>query len=289
MYWQLAEQAFHKISTYLGPLFDIAVVAFMIYRLLLLVRGSRAWQIILGLAFFIVTLWFSDLAGMRTLNWILDKGITLGPVAVVILFYPELRQALEQFGRLGFWRQSFAVIPDENTSDLIEAIVRAVNDMASRSLGALLVFERINRLDDVAANGIRMDATISSELLTAVFTPHNPLHDGAAIIRGSRLLSAACQLPMSDNPLDPAVHMRHRAAVGMTEQSDAICVVVSEERGQVSVAAEGILRRGVPADQLREVLLQVYHKPQKPLAPLLRLRKQVDKAVAKVRNRSNAG
>ena len=280
-------QFYHNLgSLLLSRFFDVAVVSVVVYRLLLLARGTRAWQIMWGIGLFVLALWVSEHFHLLTLHWLLDKGVTLGPVAVVILLYPELRQALEQFGRLGFWRRSFGVTSDEQNAQAVDEVLLAVAEMASRRMGALIVFERINRIDPIAESGVIINAQITSRLLKAIFSPGNPLHDGAVVIRGDRILAAACQLPMSESPLDSVLHMRHRAALGIAEESDALCVVVSEERGQISISAEGILQRGVTLDQLRDTLLQVYRLPSASLAPLLKLRRQMDKAVAKVRNRS---
>ena len=241
-------------------LIDVLLVAFLIYRLLLIVRGTRAWRILLGVLFFVLVLWLSGMAGFRTLHWLLDKATILGPVALVILFLPELRQAIEGVGKLGAQPlRSIASAPaadepmDERT---IDEVVTALFALGSERVGALVVVETTHELGDVAMTGVPMGhARISAPFLRSVFYGQNPLHDGAALVRGDDVVAAACRLPLSENPtLDPAVHMRHRAAVGVTEATDCIALVVSEERGAVSLAREGVLTRMEHPRQLREAL-----------------------------------
>jgi diadenylate cyclase len=235
---------------------DILLVAYLIYRLLLLVRGTRAWRILGGIFIFVMLLVGSAHLQLTTLHWILDKATLLAPVALVILLLPELRQALEGFGKLGFWPQRIgAAFETKTESRAIEEIVSAVAELAAQSVGALIVIERGAPLDEIVANGVRLDAKVSAPLLGSIFFEKNPLHDGAVIVRGDTIVAAACRLPLSESVrLDQNVHMRHRAAVGATEALDCIAVVVSEERGTISVASEGRLRRLGSHMELREIL-----------------------------------
>ncbi len=234
---------------------DILLVAFLIYKLFMLVRGTRAWRILGGVVIFVIMLAASKALGLTTVHWLLDKGTVLAPVALVILLLPELRQAIEGFGKLGFWPQKLGVFETQTEVRTIEEIVAAVAEMAAARVGALIVLERTANLDEVIANGVRLDAQVSNELLNSIFYEGNPLHDGAAIIRGDRVVAAACRLPLSESErLDNHVHMRHRAAVGVTEELDCVTVVVSEERGTISVAIDGRLRVLASHVELREVL-----------------------------------
>ena len=244
----------------LRAIVDIAVVSYVLYRLILLARGRRAWQILIGLGVFFVLVVASDRLGLITLNWLLHQITPLGPVAVVILLYPELREVLERLGRLDFWGAPLHVVHRETLAETIEDIVRAAATLlAPRKTGALIVIERETRLDDIVATGTALDAQVSSELLATLFYNGTPLHDGAVIIRGGRIVAAGCYLPLSDSPnIATHVHTRHRAAIGESENSDAVVVVVSEERGTVSLAIGGKLISGLNETTLREKLQEAF-------------------------------
>lgn len=238
---------------------DIFLVAFVIYRLILLAKGRRAWQILIGLIVFFVLVWFSELVGFVTVNWLLRQVTPLGPVAIVILLYPELREVLERLGRLDFWGAPLHVTHREDMTDPIEQVVRVASLLAPRKTGALIVMEREIGLDDIAATGTPLDAEVTSELLGTIFQVGTPLHDGAVLIRGRRIQAAGCTLPLSDSPnIAPNVHMRHRAAMGVSERSDALVVVISEERGTISLAMNGKLMQGLKPEALREKLLEAF-------------------------------
>ena len=236
---------------------DILLVTYLFYRLLGLVwrklRGTRSWRLILGGFSYVAVMYVSKRVGLETMSWLLDKGIILLPVALVILFLPEIRSTLESFGKL--WSTSFASPGSHAESRTIEEIVAAVTELSAAHVGALIVIERMASLDEVIANGVSLKAEVSAALLNSVFYEGNPLHDGAAVIRRDMVAAAACRLPLSEsNRLDKAMHMRHRAGVGVTELSDCLCVIVSEERGSISVAIEGKLRRLANHMELREIL-----------------------------------
>ena len=244
---------------------DVSLVAYILYRLLLLVRGTRAWRILFGVFVFVLVLWLSDVLHLTALHWILDKATLLGPVALAILFLPELRAAIEGLTKFRFFPQGLVT----GTSDVdldkreIEEIVAACGELAEDNVGALIVVEKEGRLDEVAGSGVPLGAAVTKTLLLSIFYGENPLHDGAAVIRGERILAAACRLPLSESSrLDSTLHMRHRAAVGITEATDALSIVVSEERGTVSVAKEGVLRRMSGLGELREVLRAELTKPE---------------------------
>lgn len=237
---------------------DILLVAFLIYKLFTLVKGGRAWRIVGGVFAFVILLIASELLELTALHWILDKATILLPVCIVILFLPELRQALEGFGRLGLWTQKLVGAADENTdaqAPTLEAIVSASAEMAASRIGALMVLERGNSLDEIVANGVLLDARVAAPLLIAVFYEGNPLHDGALVIRGDKILAGACRLPLSESPLlNPTMHMRHRAGIGVTEIHDCIVIIVSEERGTIGVAMDGNYREMQNQGELRDTL-----------------------------------
>ncbi len=238
---------------------DILIVTYILYRLFMLIRGSRAWRIVLGIAGFVLLLYVSGKVELSALNWLLDKATILGPVALVILFLPELRQAIEGLGRLRLGKlqisPKFTNTVLKTEARTIEELVAAVTELATESTGALIVIERGAPLDEIAHNGVEVNARVSAPLLGSIFYEGNPLHDGAAIVRGDQIISAACRLPLSDsNRLSQNVHMRHRAGLGVTEQLDCIAIIVSEERATISYAKEGRLRKLANAHELRDFL-----------------------------------
>lgn len=215
----------------------------------------------------------SKILKLDTLSYILDRATTLGPVALVILFLPELRQALEGFGKLLPQR----IGTPERTVDAhsIEEIVASASEMAEGKVGALIVVEREAHLDPVISNGSPIDATVSAPLLVSIFYEGNPLHDGAVVIRGNRIVAAACRLPNSESMrIDPHVHLRHRAAVGVTEANDCLVIVVSEERGRISLAIEGRLTTLSGSDELRSKLNQLLRGDEPKRTPRRRSKPQ---------------
>ncbi|MEN6357951.1 MAG: diadenylate cyclase CdaA [Armatimonadota bacterium] len=235
------------ISTF----FDIIFVAALVYWLIMLSKRSRAWQIIWGLLLFLFLVPITDWLHLQTLNYLLRSFLPLGPVAIVILFLPELRHALENMGRFAGWGAGLAVMDEEDRSSLIDVIVKATCRMSERQIGALIVIEREGSLDDIAATGTRLDAQASEGLIGSIFNPGSPLHDGAVIIRGNRIIAAGCTLPLSESAhVGTMIHTRHKAALGVAEESDAAVVVVSEETGTISLALEGKLHRGLTEESL---------------------------------------
>jgi diadenylate cyclase len=240
---------------YVAPILDILLVAAIIYSLIMLAKGTRAWQILMGLIVFLFIYALSDLLQFRTLFWLLRQMVPLAPVALVILFYPELRYFLEEMGRVQFWRSRLPLLPKEDINRLINVVVKVASELASKQIGALIVLEREEGLDDLIATGTRLDAAVSPELLSTLFHRGTLLHDGAVIIRGDRVIAAGCLLPLTDNPsVSSAIHTRHRAAIGVSERSDAIVVIISEETGAISLSYEGKLVRGLKPEMLRERL-----------------------------------
>ncbi len=243
----------------------------------MLVRGTRGWRILLGLLVFAAALTLSDVLNLVTLHWILEKATMLGPVALVILFLPELRQTLEGLTKFSLMPERVVEAGHEKTLDrtAVEEIVGAVTEMARDRIGAILVIETGAHMDEIAANGVPLNAKISSSLLGSIFFGQNPLHDGAVIIRGDSILAAACRLPLSESArIDKTLHMRHRAAIGVTEQNDAVSIVVSEERGTISVVQEGKLQLLKTSAELREFLINQVTKDESRPEPIRPFRKK---------------
>lgn len=239
-------------------LVDILVVAYLIYRLLILIRGQRAWRVVGGVMAFMVMLFLSDRLQLSTVHWMLDKATVLAPVSLVILLLPELRQALEGFGKLGHWTQKLVGADDVQISaqaQTVEEIVAAAAEMSNSRTGALMILERATQLDDIVSNGMQLDAKVSSPLLVSIFFEGNPLHDGAVIIRGDKIIAGACRLPLSESPLlSPHMHMRHRAGVGVTEMFDCVAIIVSEERGTMGISVDGEYQALHNQGELRDAL-----------------------------------
>jgi len=253
---------------------DVLLVAFIIYKILSIIKGTQGIRILAGIATFVLALYLSKWLELNTLNWLLDKATLLGPVALVILLLPELRQALEGLGKLGLWPDRLVASDTHSATHTIEEVVAAVAELSAERVGALIVFERTANMDDIIEKGIKLDAVVSAPLINSMFYGANPLHDGAAIIRGDRVVAAACRLPLSESSrLDSTAHMRHRAAVGVTESIDAFSVVVSEERGTISYAVNGRLQRVSTPAELREAMVRELQTPES------------EKLVSKVRSR----
>jgi diadenylate cyclase len=245
-------------KTVVSTIADVVLVALAVYWVIMLSKRRPAWQILWGLAVYFILVWATDLLQLHTLNFLLKSFLYVLPVAIVILFQPELRQMLENMGSVAGWGRGLATMPTGEVSSLIQVITRSATRMSERQIGALIVIERESPLDDLAATGTRLNAAVSEELMGSIFNPGSPLHDGAVIIRGSRILAAGCTLPLSESAhVGTMIHTRHKAALGVAEESDAAVVVVSEETGTISLALEGKLYRGLDeaslADWLRNI------------------------------------
>lgn len=237
---------------------DMVLVAIVLYKLYVLIRDTRAVALLKGLIVLLVATLVSKWLSLNVINWLLQKTMTVVLVALPIVFQPELRRALEQLGRGRLFSKS-AFLNEEETKNLLEELVRAVAALAKNKIGALLVFERETGLNDYIETGIKIDGLVSSEFLTNIFIPNTPLHDGAAIVRGNRVMAAGCILPLSeDRSLGKELGTRHRAALGISEQADALVVVVSEETGTISVAQGGRLVRFLEPQALTDYLRPVF-------------------------------
>ena len=243
---------FHRPT--LTDIVDILIVAFILYKLLMLTRETRASAVLKGLVMLIVAAWVSDLLGLTALNWVLLNVVNNGAVVLVILFQPELRKALEQIGKGALRTASPGADLEEN-----EAVVREITNclltLSRRRVGALIVIEQQIGLKDITETGTSLNSQISAALLENIFEPNTPLHDGAVVIRGTRILAAACILSLSEGKgISRELGTRHRAALGITETTDAISLIVSEETGIISMARNGRLTRHLDRAGVEEVL-----------------------------------
>jgi diadenylate cyclase len=231
---------------------DIVLVSILIYELLLLIRGTRAVQMALSAGFLIGLFFVSRWFDLETVNWVIRNLATYVGFAIIVLFQADIRRALAHFGRAPFFKYFERVTsPDETIEDLIVA----ASSLATRRIGAIIVIERQIGLRNYIEGGIPLDATITFDLLATIFQPGSPLHDGAVIVQGDRVAAAACFLPLSINPrVSRELGTRHRAALGITEENDAVAIVVSEESGNISVALAGALERDLSQERLRDRL-----------------------------------
>lgn len=243
---------------------DILIVSVVIYKVLMLVKETRAEQLIKGIIILLVALKFSEWANLVVIHFLLKNTVTIGAVAIIIVFQPELRKALEYLGRSKFLKQSFMEFMDEEVEDHITELIAAIESLSKSQTGALIVLEQDAPLLDIAATGTRLDSRISSELVQNVFFPNSPLHDGAMIIRKGRVEAAGCILPLSDDQrISKELGTRHRAALGLVETTDAFVLVVSEETGTISMARQGKLRRHLDGKTLEKLLRSELIKEQR--------------------------
>ena len=255
--WSLGDFRMTLLSSIkITDIIDILIVSYIIYRLILVVRGTRAAQVLKGIMVIVVAWLLSIWFELDTLRWMMNQMITVGVVAVIVIFQPELRKALEQLGRGKLFLRANHEDGEEYKKQVGE-VIRAVNYMARKKIGALIVFERETGLNDYLESGIPIQGAVSSELLINTFTPNTPLHDGAVIIGGGRILAASCYLPLSENPfISKELGTRHRAAIGVSELSDAVCIVVSEETGQISLVMNGQIVRDIKEESLISKLFE---------------------------------
>lgn len=250
---------------------DILIVAFLLYQLFKLIRGTQAVQLLLGLGVIFVIGWIAQLLNLQLLAVIFANGSQAIIIAAVILFQPELRRALDRVGRLGAMRTVLGRHGTETAiTRTVDEVLRAARSLSERREGALIVFERETGLENIAATGVHINGEVTAEMLATIFVPGSPLHDGAAIIRQERVVAAGCVLPLAETlPGVGRMGTRHRAALGLTMQSDALVLIVSEETGLISVASQGKIYRGLDQPALREMLLEELGEsgetPRRPL------------------------
>lgn len=239
---------------------EVLIVSLVVYRLMVSFRGTRATAIIKGLVLLVVARGLSLLLGLPMISWLLEQATTVILVALPVVFYPELRRTLERLGRRPILRP-FTSLGSDDLDKFEAELLRAVRWFATNRIGALIVLERDVGLDEYVETGVRVEALVTAELLMTTFYPNTALHDGAAIIRGDRIVAAGCFLPLTESPgVDAELGTRHRAAVGVTEESDACVVVVSEETGAISLAMDGQLERGLSDDELRRRIREAFRQ-----------------------------
>lgn len=251
----LVDSAKYILSMQWYDVVDILLVASAIYAVLTFIRRTNATKVARGILILIIALWLSSALGLTVTNFILQQVFSIGIIAVVVLFQPEIRRALERVGS----NPMFSFLGRDWGSQALENVIMqtvyACEDMSKSRTGALIVFERYNRLDEQLSSGTAMDAIVSTELLKNIFFDKSPLHDGAVIVKDGRIAAAGCMLPLSKNAnLSRELGMRHRAGIGMSEHSDAVVVIVSEETGDISVVVDGLLKRHLSPDTFEMLL-----------------------------------
>ncbi len=246
-------------SIRVADIIDVVVVAFILYKLFMLIRETRAEQLVKGIAVVLVFSKVAEWLKLYTITWILSNALTVGVLIVLVVFQPELRRGLEYIGRSNILQKSLVEIRGETVDHNSDEIVSAVSSLARQKIGALIVLENETGLGDIVETGTPLNADVSSELLINIFIPNTPLHDGAVVIKDDRIRAAACFLPLTENAsLSRELGTRHRAALGMTEKSDAVVIIVSEETGTVSIADKGQLSRHVDDETLKTILYNFF-------------------------------
>ncbi len=255
------EKFFDNIVSSIGvnDVLDILIVAFIFYKILEFIKETRAQQLIKGLLVVVAAFFLSDIFNLYALNWLLRGTMTVGAIALVVVFQPELRRALEYVGRSKIVKAPFGQLDKEKAKSITDEFVKAVSACSSTKTGALIILERETPLTEIAESGTTINADISAQLLMNIFYEGAPLHDGAVIIRGDQIFAASCVLPLTNNKdLNKSLGTRHRAGIGVTEHSDAIALIVSEETGIISMAVDGKLTRFLDAKKIEKTLLNLY-------------------------------
>ena len=256
------------LGSQIGPtdFIDVAIIAFIIYQILRFIRETRAEQLVKGILVLIIVMVLAGALHLYALNWVLKNFMQFGMIALVIVFQPELRRALEYLGRSRFFKGKLQSGDKEKAKTAASAIVKAVEHFSTSQTGAIIIIERDVSLTDFTETGVLLDSNLSTEMLEGIFYEGGPLHDGAAIVSGDRIRAAACVLPLTrSKDLPPELGMRHRAGLGITEVSDAYAVIVSEETGIISTARDGRLTRFLDLKALEKTLLDIYLDEPEPI------------------------
>ncbi len=234
---------------------DIIIMAYLFYRIILIIRGTRAEQLVKGLIVLLIAMVISDQTGLDALNWTLRQTMTVGLIAIPIVFQPELRRALEHLGRGKIFKSTYWSWSHQDFEKMLDELTKAIPVLVKKRIGALIVMERSTGLKEWVETGIAVNGVVTAELLVNIFFPRSPLHDGAVIIRGDQIVAAGCYLPLTEDPgLSKELGTRHRAGIGITEHSDAVAITISEETGIISVAHDGVLTRYLDEKKLRRIL-----------------------------------
>ncbi|MCM3757730.1 diadenylate cyclase CdaA [Sporosarcina aquimarina] len=238
----------------LKAILDVLLVWFVVYKLITIIKGTKAVQLLKGIFVILIVRILTELLGLDTLKWMVEQVLTFGFLAVIIIFQPELRRALEQLGRGRLFART-QMQEEEERDRLISAFTKSVSYMAKRRIGALITVEKETGLSEYIETGITMNSDISSELLINIFIPNTPLHDGAVIVQKNKIAAAACYLPLSESPfISKELGTRHRAALGISEVTDAFTIIVSEETGAVSVTTDGDINRNVSMEEFERIV-----------------------------------
>jgi len=264
------------INIRIRDIVDILIVALVLYKLFTLIKETRAEQLLKGIGVLLVLTEVSGWLKLYTINWILSNAMTVGTLAILIVFQPELRRGLEYIGRSRFFSKSLIEIRGESMSKVVDEIVEATASLSRQKIGALIVLEKQTGLNEVVETGTKIGGRVSSDLLINIFIPNTPLHDGAVIIKDDIIKAAACFLPLSDSSnISRELGTRHRAAIGISERSDSLSIVVSEETGAISIAENGMISRYLDSKTLKQILLDMY-KPKNSNQPFINRWRQKD-------------
>jgi diadenylate cyclase len=250
-------------SITLTAVLDIMVISYIFYKGYSLIKETRAEQLLKGILLIVILIPISDILELRMLNLILHETITIGVLTIVIIFQPEIRRALEHLGRTAFNEKHILLEDEEIMDKIITEIVNAVDNLAKFKTGALIAIEQKTGLGEIIASGTKIDAIVSAALLENIFVKNTPLHDGATIVRNDRIIASGCVLPLTaNNDINKKLGTRHRAAIGLSESSDALVVIVSEETGTVSLSVNGKLTRSYDKDRLKDILIRILKRRQ---------------------------
>ncbi|MDO4486230.1 MAG: diadenylate cyclase CdaA [Bacillota bacterium] len=264
---------------------DILIVAFVVYKLLGLIKQTRAEQLFKGVLLLVVATFLSEIFNLHTINWLLKGTVALGAFAILVVFQPELRRGLEYLGRSKFVNAPFEQLDKETGKQITSQIAKAIENFSKDRVGALIVFERQTNLTDIMESGTIVDAQISEQMLGNIFYEGAPLHDGAVIIRDGRIYAAGCVLPLTrNNNISKDLGTRHRAGIGITENSDALTLIVSEETGIISMAEDGQLSRFLDVKTVEKKLLNMYMNIEEAKGT----RSAISKFINKIRGKKDA-
>lgn len=287
-YMQTYLETLHVPNIEWTDIAEILIITFLVYYIMVWIKNTKAWSLLKGISMILIFLLIAALLDMSTILWIAENVLSLAVIALVVVLQPELRKALEELGRKNILSSIVSFDTKKETdgrfSDkTIQEIIKACVEMGKAKTGALIVIEQEHSLSDYERTGIVVDGVITSQLLINIFEHNTPLHDGAVIVRGDRITSATCYLPLSDNMgLSKELGTRHRAGVGISEVTDSLTVIVSEETGKISTAYNGVLRRNLDTEKLREELVRAQNKTQeeKTILKKLKGRSKVERKTA---------